>query len=267
LSLPTTFVLALANLSITGTASADEKLLGPFAAGQVTIDNFAGTLDIAIGEAEEISGRLNGSEESVASFDIETTAEGLLIRAPAHRPRSSVTVVGDTTVVASGGGSAEVTIGGLDSDDLAAARDEEPIILRLTVPAGTALTIENFAGDGTIGATDGPLMVILQGGVLQAAAARDPHLTIAGSGDIRLGEATGVLTMAINGSGSIIVDGGMTDAVSATINGAGSLRFGGRAARAGISVNGAGTVDIAHVEARPITRMAGAGSITVGNWR
>jgi hypothetical protein len=267
LSLPTTFFLALANLSIVGTASADEKLLGPFAAAQVTIDSFAGTLEISIGDADEISGRLNGPEESIAPFDIKTTAEGLLIRAPAHRSRSSVTVVGDTTVVASAGGSAEVTIGGIDSDDLAAARDEEPITLALTVPVGTALTIENFAGDATIAATRGPLMVILQGGVLQAVAARDPHLTIAGSGDIRLGEATGILTMAINGSGSIIVDGGATDAVSATINGAGSLRFDGHSKSAGISVNGAGTVDLAHVEARPVTRMAGAGSITVGNWR
>ena len=247
-----------------GVTYAAEKEVGPFNQSRAVIKSFAGNLVVEIGEGSEISGLLEAPDDRIDDIEISESGGAVSITGPRLTGNRSTTVVGNTTVVVTGGGRAEVTIGGVDATVV--STDDEPVSLRLTVPAGTELTLDRFAGDATIGNTDAALTVQLLSGTVEAGKVTDAHLAINGSGGIRVRETAGALVMTVNGSGTVDVANGAVSDLSGRINGSGSLRFDGRAETAEVSINGAGTVEIAHVEAKPRTRLAGAGRISIGNW-
>lgn len=262
-----TFGFLVLLLTVSGTAgptAAAELEFGPFDQSNAVIDSFSGIVVVDIGDAPGIRARLDGPDDAIEKISVSERDGAVTITGPRTSGSSSVTVVGNTTVVVSGGGTAEVTIGGVDATTL--ETDAEPVTLTLELPRGTALSLNRFAGDATIGDTGAALTVALLGGTVDAGHVTEASLTINGSGDIRLRAASSALAMTVNGSGTIVVEDGAVRDLSGRINGSGSLRFGGRAETADVAINGAGTIDLAHVDAEPRTQMAGAGRITVGNW-
>lgn len=259
------FLVLLLTLPLTaGALSAAEKDFGPFDQASAVIESFSGIVLVEVGDEPGIRAVLDGPEDAIDEISVSARDGTVTITGPRLSSGSSTTVVGNATVIVSGGGRAEVSIGG--TDITVSGSGEEPITLRLTVPDGTPLTFNRFAGKATIGDTGASLTVALLSGTIDAGAVADASLGINGSGDIRVRQAGGALAMTVNGSGSITVaDGAVTD-LSARINGSGALRFDGRAQTADVSINGAGTVSLAHVDAEPRTHLAGAGRITVGNW-
>ena len=259
------FLILLLTMPLAGGASsAAEKDFGPFDQAGALIETFAGIVRVETTDAPGIRASLDGPDDAVEKISVVGRDGAVVITGPRASASSSVTVVGNTTVIVSGGGSAEVTIGGVDATTM--EPDSEPVTLRLSVPRGSALTFDRFAGDATIDDTGGALTIGLLSGTVEAGMVAEASLTINGSGDIRVRKAAGALAMAINGSGTIAVADGSVTNVSGRINGSGALDFDGRAETAEAAINGAGTIDLAHVDARPRTQLAGAGRITVGNW-
>ena len=247
-----------------GPLSAAEKDFGPFDQDRAVIESFSGVVLVEVGDEPGIRATLDGPEEALEEFSVSERDGAVAIVGPRLGERSSSTVVGNTTVIVSGGGRAEVSIG--SSSVTVIGEDEERVTLRLTVPEGTPLSLDRITGKATIGDTGAPLTVALLSGTVEAGAVTDADLAINGSGDIRLRQVDGALSITVNGSGSIDVAGGAASELTGRINGSGALRFDGRAKTAEVSINGAGTVALSHVETRPVTHVAGAGSITVGNW-
>ncbi len=247
-----------------GVAHAAEKEIGPFSLTRAAIESFAGNLVVEIGDSAEIRGVLEAPDDRIDDFEISEDGGTLTIIGPRISGNRSTTVVGNTTVVVTGGGRAEVTIGGVNATVV--STDEDPVMLRLTVPAGTDVALTRFAGDASVGDTEAALTVQLLSGTVDAGKVTDAHLAINGSGGIRVDESSGALVMTVNGSGTVDVAGGVVSDLNGRISGSGALRFDGRAETADVSINGAGSVEIAHVEAKPRTRLAGAGRISIGNW-
>lgn len=247
-----------------GITYAAEKEFGPFDEDVARIESFAGTVLVEIGDESAIRAHLEAPEDIIDDFVVSNDDGSVSVTGPRRGSNRSTTVVGNTTVIVSGGGRAEVTIGGVDATVV--TTDQEPVILRLTVPKGTELAFDRFAGDATIGDIEAALTVGLLSGTIDAGSVTEAHLAINGSGEVRVREAKGALAMTVNGSGTVNVAGGAVSDLSGRINGSGDLRFDGRAETAEVSINGAGTVEIAHVDAQPRTRLAGAGRISIGNW-
>jgi len=249
---------------IAGPLSAAEKNFGPFDQASTVIESFAGIVLVDIGDEPGIRASLDGPDDAIEEISVSERGGTITITGRQTGGSSSVTSVGNTTVVVTGNGSASVTIGNVTTT--ADGVDDEPVTLRLTVPNGTPLTFDRFAGKATIGDTGASLTVDLLSGTVEAGAVTEASLTINGSGDIRLRRAAGALAMTVNGSGSIDVADGAVGDLTGRINGSGTLRFDGRAETAEVAINGAGTVELAHVDAEPRTHLAGAGRISVGNW-
>lgn len=259
------FLVFLLTLPLTaGALSAAERNFGPYDQASTVIESFSGIVLVEVGTEPSIRAVLDGPDDAIDDIAVSVRDGAVTIAGPRHSSGSSTTVVGNATVIVSGGGRAEVSIGG--TDITVSSDNDEPITLRLTVPDGTPLTFDRFAGKATIGDTGASLTFALLSGTVEAGAVADANLRINGSGDIRVRQADGALAMSVNGSGTIDVAKGTVTDLSGSINGSGTLRFNGRAQTADVSINGAGTVSLAHVDAEPRTHLAGAGRITVGNW-
>lgn len=250
-------------LGLAAEAAAATLERGPYSVDKLDIQTFSGSLTIEVGTSSETSLTLEGPEEALEAIDISESDDRLIVQGPARSSSTSVTVVGDTTVVVTGSGHTEVIIGSASTD----GAPEETVSLRLAAPAGTALAVSRFVGTATIGDLDAPVQFELLGGTVDAGRVGSAQVDVRGSGDIRLAQVRGDLGMTIQGSGSIVVEDGTVQDLVGEIQGSGTLRFGGRANTARLGINGAGTVDVAHVEREPQTRINGAGTIRVGNWR
>jgi len=259
------FLVPLLTLPLfAGPLSAAEKNFGPFDQASTVIESFVGIVQIDIGDEPGIRASLDGPDDAIEEITVSERGGTVAITGRQTGGGSSVTSVGNTTVIVTGNGTASVTIGNVTTT--AGGVDDEPVTLRLTVPNGTPLTLDRFAGKATIGDTSASLTVALLSGTVDAGAVADASLAIIGSGDIQVRQADGALAMTVNGSGTIDVADGTVSDLTGHINGSGSLRFDGRAETAEVAINGAGTVALAHVDAEPRTHLAGAGRITVGNW-
>lgn len=162
-------------------------------------------------------------------------------------------------------------------------RDEDQISVRVSVPAGSAVTIGNLIGEARIGDLDGPLTLALAsaaevkagrvsradlrlsgaGAVTLGTVAGPFDLSISGAGDVRTGSVGGPVKVGISGTGnveiasvaapvsigmsgmaSVAVRGGHTPRLEATISGMGSLDFDGVADSRSIRNTGIASVNV-----------------------
>ncbi len=255
-------ILAFVAIVASGPASAEPVEHGPFAADTLSIQHFAGRLTIDTGSFDGIRLWLDGPAEELDALEI-LERDGTVIVEGSRVNRTSVTVVGDTNVTISGGGTAQVIVGGVQYT----SEQTEPITMRVEMPLETAVDISGYVGTATLDDLDAPLAIELFSGEIRAGAVTDCALEVRGAGTIRVaGAKGGRLEMNLDGSGSIEVGTGVVEILSGAISGSGSLHFGGRADRAEINIDGVGTASVGHVDQRPLIAINGVGSVDVGNW-
>lgn len=160
---------------------------------------------------------------------------------------------------------------------------EDWIDVRITVPAGTKLEIDEFTGEGKVGdlraafsidgmnagklsvghvstasvGIDGSGDVVLgdvdrdvdleingSGSIVTGRTAGKTELQINGSGEITMAHANGPITAEINGSGDIRIQSGVADPLAVEINGSGSLLLDGIARNQSLEQSGSGSVKV-----------------------
>ena len=87
-------------------------------------------------------------------------------------------------------------------------------------------------------------------------------LAVRGPGSMSAGQATEQVELVVEGAGSIHVKGGFTDALTATLEGIGSIRHDGLVQRAVLSASGEGAIRINRVEDPLRIEQAGFASIS-----
>lgn len=99
-------------------------------------------------------------------------------------------------------------------------------------------------------------------GSVELAQVSGGKLTVNGSGSMTVAQASGQVELAVNGAGTLHVTGGLTDELSATLQGSGSIRHDGVARRAILSASGEGRVAVYRVEEPVRIEQAGFASIS-----
>ena len=136
---------------------------GPYIARAVTLESFAGILRVAGSSGKEVRFSLEGPEKVISGSRSELVGDQLTIRVPQVSSGTNTVVRGTVSAVASGGGTASVTIGG------DAVASDEPTILNLEVPRDSELVLLGFVGEGVIAVPLGALRAELTADQVQHA--------------------------------------------------------------------------------------------------
>ena len=225
-----------------------------FTARDVSVKNLIGRLDITVtAGADKVTASVTGPERMVADVTVRQQGKELVIEQ--SRP----------------------------SKRLGTISREDWVDVKITVPAGTALAVSGFIGEGNVGDLEAPLSIASHtsgtfraghvttaaigiagsGDIWLARVDNNVSADIAGSGSIQTGETAGKVTVdirgsgkltmdrvdgpmaiAIKGSGNVIVKSGTIDPLSASIMGSGKLVIDGTVRNRSISSLGSGTVII-----------------------
>lgn len=175
--------------------------------------------------------------------------------------------------------------------------------LRVRVPAGTALTLDNAIAIVNIGDLNGQLIVnrgFLQGdigdmadadisvygsedislgavrdhlkaklggsGNFTAASAGSAYLALGGSGDMEIGAIAGDADLKISGSGDIAA-ADIRGAMSARVSGSGDIKTGDVGKGGAFKISGSGDIDTQSVNGSVTAQISGSGDISIGDGR
>ena len=144
---------------------------------------------------------------------------------------------------------------------------DQRIDVRVTVPAGTALTLSDQVGEATVGDLDGPLTVrALHAGEVTAGRVSVANLNITGSGDVTLAGTSGDAVVNILGAGDVRIDrvGG---ALTARIVGSGDIQTGPVARGVEALISGTGDIEVARLDGPASATISGTGDIDLGAGR
>lgn len=138
------------------------------------------------------------------------------------------------------------------------------VAVRLTVPVGTALEVEDFTGEGTVGDLGAALLVDdMTAGRLAVGNVATAKIGISGSGDIVLGDVARDLSVEINGSGDVRT-GRTSGQLEVEINGSGDVEVARVDGPVKVEVNGSGDVSLKAGTADPLAvAIAGSGDVTL----
>lgn len=135
--------------------------------------------------------------------------------------------------------------------------------IRITVPRGAPVNVEETAGNVTIGNTMGPLKFSVSGYTESTVGnVSEANLDMAGSGKLTVGNVTGKVDIDTAGSGNIRV--GDAGWVNADIAGSGSISTGNVRGGIDVDIAGSGSFSAASVQGRFSASIAGSGSVNVG---
>ncbi len=145
--------------------------------------------------------------------------------------------------------------------------DMEPrsdnLTIRVTVPRGASVDVDDLVGDATIGDTQGVLH-------FEAAATRarigrvgPANISLGGAGRLDIAQVNGPLRLEVGGSGKVAV--GSTQSVKADIAGSGDAQFGAIAGGLSLDIAGSGDVSAASVNGPTHIDIAGSGSVKIAD--
>lgn len=154
-----------------------------------------------------------------------------------------------------------------DNSDRRTWRDSDRdlwIAVKVTLPAGSGLTVEDFIGEGRVGDLRGPLAVDdMTSGTLTVGDVTTASLDVSGSGDITVGAISGDLAVDINGSGKVKT-GPTAGAVTLEIDGSGDIEIASVSGPVAAEINGSGDIALRGGRADPLSvSIAGSGDLTL----
>jgi hypothetical protein len=231
-----TRAIALSCLSV-GLAGPALAISGPFEqtyqGRQLVLSNLVGRVEIEVG-GSNISVSITGRPEELSAITVAGAGQGVRIESSLHRRR-----IND------------------DAEDYA--------VFKINVPRGSDLTIDGLVGEAQVGDIGGRL--ILAAGAVDAdiGAVSAAEIALNGSGDIRLGEVGGALSIEIQGSGDVAAHG--ADSADVAIAGSGDVAIGD--VRHGLSakIAGSGDIAVASVDGPVSAELAGSGDVSIKRGR
>ena len=135
--------------------------------------------------------------------------------------------------------------------------------LRLTVPRGTDVAVEDFIGNAAIGDTMGNLNFSANATKSKIGKVKDAKIELEGSGQVDMGQVFGALNIEIDGSGR--VNAGDVKSVHAELNGSGDAAIGSINGPLHLEIAGSGNLTATKVTGPVKIEIAGAGSVKIAD--
>lgn len=137
------------------------------------------------------------------------------------------------------------------------------LTIKVTVPRGSAVDVDDLVGDATIGDTMGDLRFEAAASKAHIGKVAKAKIDIGGSGRIDIAAVTGELDFDMGGSGKL--DVGPTGSVKAEIAGSGDAKLGPITNGLTVEVAGSGNVDAARINGPMRLEIAGSGTVRVAD--
>ena len=212
-------------------------------ANSIRIDDLVGTLTVSVKPSGPVTVEIAGTRERVQGLEVAKDGKTLVIHG------AQINAVWDWH----------------KWFDFSAHQSMQPksLQVKIAVPKGTALNVNDMIGDATIGDTMGPLTFEAAATTAKIGRVGEAKLSMAGSGRIDVAEVNGPLSLEIAGSGKIHV--GHSGPVRAEVAGAGDTQLGDIAGGLKVEIAGSGNVAALSVNGPVKVEIAGSGSIKIAN--
>lgn len=135
--------------------------------------------------------------------------------------------------------------------------------LRLTVPRGSDVAVEDFIGNAAIGDTMGNLNFSANATKSKIGKVKDAKIELEGSGQVDMSQVFGALNIEIDGSGK--VNAGDVKSVHAELNGSGDAAIGSINGPLHLEIAGSGSLTATKVTGPVKIEIAGAGSVKIAD--
>jgi putative autotransporter adhesin-like protein len=142
-------------------------------------------------------------------------------------------------------------------------RSTSNLFVRVSVPRGTEVRIDDLVGNATIGDTDGVLHFGAAATTAHIGRVKEAHIDVGGSGKIFVTQIDGPLHLDVGGSGKINV--GPTKGVFADIAGSGDVTLGPVDGGMKLDIAGSGDVSAPRVNGPVHVDIAGSGSVKIAD--
>jgi hypothetical protein len=142
-------------------------------------------------------------------------------------------------------------------------RRTDNLTIKISVPRGTNVDVNDLVGDANIGDTQGALRFEAAASKAVIGRVASANISLGGSGKLDIAAVTGELKLEIGGSGKVNV--GPTGDVHADIAGSGTGVFGPIAGGLHLSIAGSGDVTAARVNGPVHVDIAGSGSVKIAD--
>ena len=133
--------------------------------------------------------------------------------------------------------------------------------VKVTVPRGSEVHIEDLVGDAQVGDTMGPFHLGAVSTHSTIGRVGDAHISLAGSGDVRMADISGDLHAETAGSGKIVT--GNVKSVHADVAGAGSINTGHVDGDLKLDIAGSGDFAATSLNGGLHVDIAGSGSVRI----
>jgi len=135
--------------------------------------------------------------------------------------------------------------------------------VKITLPRGSDVRVDDLIGDAEIGDTMGPLHFSAVSTNSTIGRVSDAHVSLAGSGKVTIGDIAGDLHAETAGSGKIIT--GTTKSVHADVAGSGAIETGAINGGLNLDIAGSGDFSAARVSGSTHIDIAGSGSVRIAS--
>jgi Putative auto-transporter adhesin, head GIN domain len=211
----------------------------------VKVEDVVGSLTVNVRESGPVTVNVSGTKDRVQGLDITSGGGKLVISGTGPEDRS----VWDWR-------------NWFNFSDQSHNKPAD-LTIKLLVPKGADVNVQDLVGDATIGDTMGPLRFEATATRARIGKVSSAKIAMDGTGRIDVAAVTGPLDLAIAGSGKVAV--GPAGKVKAYIAGAGDATLGAIAGGLDLDIAGSGDVTAASVNGPVDIDIAGSGSVKIAN--
>lgn len=217
-----------------------------FNAQRVKLEDVVGTIIVAVRDGGPMTLEVSGARERVSGVQVHQEGDKLIVEGSSYEDDKSVwdwrnwfnfkvenhNSVGD-------------------------------LYVKVTVPRGADVNVEDLVGDAYIGDTMGALHFEAATSKAKIGRVSKAKIDLGGTGHIEIASVTGELDIDMGGSGKIIT--GPVGNVKADIAGSGDAQFGVISGGLSLDIAGSGDVTAAHVNGPTRVDIAGSGSVRIAD--
>ncbi|MFL5240074.1 MAG: GIN domain-containing protein [Rhizomicrobium sp.] len=236
---------AVATLLILPAAAAEDWVTWPqrnFAGNVLKVDDFVGTLIVNVTNGGNINVDVSGTRDRVKRLEVHSYGGGVIIE-----------------------GQNDESVWDWHkwfNYDYTKGKPDQ-LVVKVSVPKGSEVRIDDIVGKATVGDTYGPLHFEASATQAKIGRVSSANISLAGTGRIDITEVKGPLDLDIAGSGKVNV--GPTQMVKADIAGAGDTALGPIAGGLKVDIAGSGDISAARVNGPVHVDIAGSGSVNIGD--
>jgi len=247
----------------------EAALIEQYDADSLRFDNIRMKLDIKTSMTNKVEIKVFSADENEKLVEFNMSGNELVIdqiKSPS---------IGDISAISygigNGGGQSVVSIGDqttiVEGNNIYVTHsgNKSSAWMEVSVPVGTALTLNNFKGKAEIGDVEGEFKMKGSGKV-DAGKLNSVDLELEKNAKVEISQVQKKLSVSASGNSRLHLRQGDVENLHADLTGNSRVKYGGHADNASLSITDNGKLFIASVDERKNSNISRNGRLTIGNW-